>query len=89
MDYQGDTMSMRTDPNYWDCDCRYDYIHPKSEEWCVICGTSSHNMPDSHSTEVLLMKIRDALNDHPYIHTECDCNTCNIKSWIDRMIGEE
>jgi hypothetical protein len=41
-----------TNDNFWDCECEEDYIHPKSETSCNICGAEADESPDSISTEV-------------------------------------
>ena len=39
-------------PDYWDCECRNNYIHKKEETTCRICQTFSENQPDSRVDEV-------------------------------------
>ena len=39
---------------FWDCECRNDYIHPKTELKCGKCGWKHHEMPDSRTEEVIL-----------------------------------
>lgn len=46
----GDTLTEL----YWDCECKDDYIHPKAQTSCPICGATSDEQPDSHLKEVLL-----------------------------------
>lgn len=41
-----------TNPNYWDCECEENYIHPKGEQRCAVCGEWQVDMPDSHATEI-------------------------------------
>ncbi len=43
---------MITNPNYWDCKCDEDYIHPKSKKDCKICKAKSEDMPDSRQDEI-------------------------------------
>lgn len=43
---------IKTNPNYWDCECGYNYIHPKSTDQCFICGTNKDEQPDSHQEEI-------------------------------------
>ena len=40
---------------FWDCECRNDYIHPKTELKCGKCGWEHHEMPDSRTIEVIMM----------------------------------
>jgi len=41
-----------TTPDYWDCECDDNYIHPKSEEKCEKCGKKPDEQPDSRVNEV-------------------------------------
>ncbi len=43
-------------PDYWDCECRNNYIHKKQEITCWICTTFSENQPDSRVDEVKQLK---------------------------------
>lgn len=45
-----------TDPNYWDCNCDVNYIHPKSEHECELCGADADFQPDSMINEVAEMQ---------------------------------
>lgn len=40
-------------PEYWDCECEKDYIHPISERICVKCTRWNDNQPDSRLNEVV------------------------------------
>jgi hypothetical protein len=42
-----------TTPEYWDCECEENYIHPKSQKKCHICNTFSKDQPDSRISEVI------------------------------------
>lgn len=42
-----------TNPDFWDCECETDYIHPKSQEKCKLCGAFAEDQPDSRQEEVL------------------------------------
>jgi hypothetical protein len=48
-----------TTPFYWDCNCDHDYIHPKTEVVCKVCGANyldtPHDYPDSMVDEVIKM----------------------------------
>ena len=39
-------------PNYWDCECEVDYIHPKEKTTCTRCGAIADDQPDSREIEV-------------------------------------
>lgn len=56
-----------TNPNYWDCECKEKYIHPKYEVYCPHCGSHCSDQPDSRIIEV------EAAGLPP--HTEF-CNRC-------------
>jgi|TARA_B110000263_G_scaffold72860_1_gene63701 hypothetical protein len=51
-------MSIETNPDFWDCECEYDYIHNKKESDlnCAKCNTSHEEQPDSREIEVQWMK---------------------------------
>ena len=38
---------------YWDCNCREDYIHPRNEEKCQVCHCHRDDQPDARVEEVL------------------------------------
>lgn len=44
--------NITTTPEYWDCECRNNYIHPITEKSCPLCGAISDNQPDSIVSEV-------------------------------------
>ncbi len=46
-----------TDPNFWDCECDCDYIHPKSEDSCPRCDSYREEMPDSRISELKEHKL--------------------------------
>jgi aspartyl/asparaginyl beta-hydroxylase (cupin superfamily) len=39
--------------DYWDCDCKENYIHPASENSCKLCNTFREDQPDSRLVEVI------------------------------------
>ncbi len=41
-----------TNPNFWDCECEKNHIHPKSLKICPICKSDQEEMPDSIRTEI-------------------------------------
>lgn len=41
-----------TDPRFWDCECKQNYLHPKDEPFCSVCGKHQEEMPDSRTVEV-------------------------------------
>ncbi len=41
-----------TTEEYWDCECEYNYIHPKTQKSCPICGAMADEQPDSIVDEV-------------------------------------
>lgn len=49
-------MNIETNPNFWDCECEYNYIHNKKEsDYCWDCNTSHEEQPDSREIEVQWM----------------------------------
>lgn len=44
--------STNTNPNFWDCECDENYIHPKRKKVCKVCGCLAEDMPDSIESEV-------------------------------------
>jgi len=44
--------SVQTNPDYWDCECRENYIHRKTIPDCMICGARQEDQPDSLEEEV-------------------------------------
>lgn len=48
-----------TDPDYWDCECKDNYIHKKSDIlYCSICGTYEEDQPDSRVNEIVKLTGR-------------------------------
>ncbi len=45
-------MEIQTNPNYWDCECEADYIHPKGSVTCSKCGALEDEQPDSRQNEI-------------------------------------
>tara|TARA_R100000687_G_C6415189_1_gene148303 strand:+ start:516 stop:731 length:216 start_codon:yes stop_codon:yes gene_type:complete len=45
-----------TNPNFWDCECVENYIHPKERAVCVKCGTPMIDRTDSRANEVAILK---------------------------------
>lgn len=46
------TDNIELSPDFWDCECRYFYIHSKREESCPRCGVHRDEMPDSRINEI-------------------------------------
>jgi hypothetical protein len=47
---------VKTTPKYWDCECKKDYIHPKTQLTCAKCGAGADEQPDSRVDEVRAWK---------------------------------
>lgn len=48
-------VSTATNPNFWDCECEENYIHPATHgarTKCKKCGALEKDMPDSRVDEV-------------------------------------
>ena len=48
-----DHGDITTTPDFWDCGCTVDYVHPKTEDVCPKCGFKRDEQPDSRMDEVL------------------------------------
>lgn len=49
------TNDVKTTEKYWDCECKYNFIHPKTQIQCNICGALAEERPDSRVNEVLTL----------------------------------
>ena len=47
-----------TDSRFWDCECKSNYIHPKSVEVCQRCNCYREDMPDSIIDELRELKSK-------------------------------
>ena len=64
--YEQDTVSVvkkdigngLTTPDYWDCECEENYIHPKAYTGCILCRMTHDECPDSRIIEVQAMLER-------------------------------
>ena len=45
---------IKTTEKYWDCECNNNFIHPKTQIRCDICGAMAEEQPDSMVNEVLM-----------------------------------
>tara|TARA_Y100000004_G_C8932530_1_gene420668 strand:+ start:385 stop:540 length:156 start_codon:yes stop_codon:yes gene_type:complete len=44
---------IKTNENYWDCECDEDYIHEKAKKkHCDKCNSLALNQPDSRQDEI-------------------------------------
>jgi hypothetical protein len=51
--YYQRAVPIKTDPNYWDCECDTDFIHSKVKgTFCPKCRTKAEDQPDSRKTEI-------------------------------------
>ena len=48
------TESVLLTPDYWDCECKDEYIHFESEESCPECKAKREDQPNSRISEVEL-----------------------------------
>ena len=52
-------ISDQTTGEYWDCECKDDYIHKKTERTtCTRCGTEEQDQPDSRVDEVIAAIVK-------------------------------
>jgi hypothetical protein len=49
-------MEVITTPIHWDCECKYNYIHPKTLHHCPKCDVFQDDQPDSILSEVVNLK---------------------------------
>lgn len=64
---------MTTHPDYWDCECKHNFIHKKVKgNFCKICGSFEHEQPDSRVEEIVLFyfpkKDKVVFKDKPSKH---------------------
>ena len=48
---------IETTEKYWDCECKDNFIHPKTQNQCTICGATAEEQPDSRVDEVLMQGL--------------------------------
>ncbi len=41
-----------TTPDFWDCECEENYIHPTYILYCIFCGANQFDQPNSRVNEV-------------------------------------
>lgn len=46
-------IEIKATEKYWDCECDNNFIHPKIQIKCNICGAIAEEQPDSRINEVL------------------------------------
>ena len=48
-------MTVKTDPKYWDCECKDNYIHLKANTLsCSVCRMTEDECSDSRPNEIKL-----------------------------------
>lgn len=45
---------IETTEKYWDCECENNFIRPKTQTQCNVCGAIAEEQPDSIINEVLM-----------------------------------
>jgi len=48
----GLVLKVKLSPDYWDCECILDYIHPNTEDKCPYCEALRIDQPPSRVDEV-------------------------------------
>ena len=78
-----------TDPNYWDCECKENYIHHKSaRKECPKCGTYHEDQPDSRVSEIVEgIDIADDIEKLRKVEERVETNT--ILDWNSADAGAE
>jgi hypothetical protein len=75
-----------TTPFYWDCECDDNYIHPKSQTYCIHCSNNSDGQPDSRVNEVRELHQRCPQCSHPISeHGRFGC-ACHCE-WTPEAVG--
>jgi len=46
---------VKTTEKYWDCECKDNFIHPKAQVKCNVCGAFVEEQPDSRVNEVAML----------------------------------
>jgi hypothetical protein len=55
---------IKTNPNYWECDCYANYIHPVSKLKCWLCDAEAADHPDARQDEIDELKKEGNHEDH-------------------------
>lgn len=56
---------MIVNQSYWNCKCKENYIHPKTQAMCPYCGAWANEQPDSDAKEVEeMLKILETKLEH-------------------------
>jgi len=63
LEYHGDGII--TNNNFWDCDCKENYIHLATIKKCHKCGREEEESPSSRQNE-----IEDYFKDLLYFHED-------------------
>ncbi len=49
---KGNMNQIITNPDFWDCECKKNYIHRKNIRHCFKCGANRDEQPDSRQDEI-------------------------------------
>ena len=52
-------------PDYWNCGCERNYIHPRSKLDCEFCGAVQDGQPDSRLYDVIEQVLKPAMVGRP------------------------
>lgn len=65
---------------YWDCECESNYIRPRSEIKCEICGAMQEDQPPARLDEVLAAGFQVTA---PIYCTQNggDCESCSLSNY--------
>ena len=57
---------------FWDCECddNEQYIHPFTEDYCIVCRMTREDSPDARLDEVIVNARRFGLDD-ALVETAC------------------
>ena len=79
-------MPIELNKNFWDCECKEDYIHSKAhDQKCLKCGARQEDQLDSRASEVEAKLHRGVIaNLREMLRHENEL-TARLRKWI----GEE
>jgi Zn finger protein HypA/HybF involved in hydrogenase expression len=79
---RGGKMIVKTDPNYWDCECKDNFIHLKANNLsCSVCRMTEDECSDSRPNEIKLYYKNYKENENDEYGEVYDKNGDEITSW--------
>ena len=75
-----------TTDDYWDCECKTDYIHSKEETFCDKCKSYSHEQPDARYPEVVTKLLMDDLKEGKIVSDTFDQTLKDLTTDLKRIL---